>query len=55
MFYMVPLRDSTYSPTKFVGPLLDDSALYRGLGLNEFELIQLLVLLDWNGSLDVLP
>lgn len=39
----------------FVGPLLDDGAPYSGMGLADFQVLQPLLLSDWNGELLSLP
>jgi len=38
-----------------IGPLLDDGAPYSGMGIQEFKMIQPMILPEWNGKFDALP
>ncbi len=54
-FNMANLPSDGTFPADFIGPLLDDGAPYSGIGLDEFIMIQPLVLPAWSGTFDPLP
>lgn len=55
-FNMVNISDSCIALSNdFVGPLLDDGAPYSGLGVEEFKVLQELIMPNWDGSYDKLP
>ena len=57
-FGMVQLKNSTSEKlfeSNTIGPLLDDGAPYSGIGLEEFLVMQPLLLPKWNGKLDPVP
>lgn len=43
------------SNNNFIGPLLYGGALYSGMGLEDFKLIQIILYPGWNGDFYELP